>query len=220
MTPKNTLSEYVVFSPNLRADDELANYWMRQATLRIRREIAWTWHERGGSVPQAPGELPPMIDKASGSLDLSRHWAEKQHFFAGDVAAKYLSEQISLPVPMVERSERGSFSWVVKTLELNDVSAFALALGLASAFDANFGAVIAACLNDLTRIHPNLMLIQRLWDQPEEVLTLADPLHPLFSHGLLRRGTLASRGYSENFWEQPLTVPAMAARALLKPGRR
>ena len=54
-------SQNIVFSPNLRADDELANYWMRQAMLRTRREIAWIWHERGlGASPQ-PGELPDGV---------------------------------------------------------------------------------------------------------------------------------------------------------------
>ncbi len=215
MMPETSKTEFIVFSPNLQADDELANYWMRQATLRIRREIAWIWHERGsGSRPQ-PGELPPMVDRASGSLDLSRHWAEKQHFFANDTAAKYLTEQLAAPPPGVKQHERGSFGWVLDELALDNVSAFMLALGLASAFDASFGAVIGACLNDPARIYPNLLLAQRLWDRPEEVLTLSDPMQPLFSFGLLRRASSAQRQYAETFWEQPLAVPSMVARALL-----
>jgi len=208
-------SEFVVFSPNLSGDDPLANYWLRQATLRCRREIAWIWHERGLNSPSQPGELPPMADKASDSLDLTRHWAEKQHFFANNTAARYLTEQLASPKPKPESTRRGSFGWVVNKLGLDDCSAFALGLGLASAFDASFGAIIAACLNDPVRISPNLMLIQRLWDLPDEVLTLANPMHPLFSHGLLHRGTTAARQYSEVLWGQPLTVPALVAQALL-----
>src|SRR6476620_8426378 len=94
MKPEMAKSENVVFSPNLRADDELANYWMRQAMLRARREIAWIWHERGLGAEPHSGELPPIVDKASDSLDLSRHWAEKQQFFAENIAAKYLRGQL------------------------------------------------------------------------------------------------------------------------------
>ena len=215
MKPERAKTESVVFSPNLRADDELANYWMRQAMLRTRREIAWIWHERGLGASLQPGELPPVVDKASESLDLSRHWAEKQLFFANNVAAKYLTDQLDEPPPRPQNLRRGSFNWVADELALDEVTAFALGLGLASAFDASFGAVIAACLNDHARIYPNLMLVQRLWDSPEDVLELSDPMHPVFSFGLLRRNTAAARQYAETFWEQPLVVPSMVARELL-----
>jgi len=207
-------AENIVFSPNLRATDELANYWMRQAMIRARREIAWTWHERGVKSPER-GELPPVIDKASDSLELSRHWGEKRDFFASDAAAKYLTEQLAVEPPAVKNARRGSFSWVVNELAFDDVSAFALGLGLASAFDASFGSVISACLNDNARIYPNLMLIQRLWDVPERVLALSDPMHPLFSFGLLRRSYAAVRQYAETFWDQPLVVPSIIAREML-----
>ena len=218
MSINSAQSEQVVFSPNLWADDELANYWMRQATLRSRREIAWMWHERGLSASPQSGELPPLVDKASESLDLSRHWVEKQQFFARNVAAKFLSEQLAAPPPMPTDMRRGSFGWVITELGLDDVSAFALALGLASACDASFGAVIAACLNDHARIYPNLMLIQRLWQRPEDVLTLADPMHSLFRYGLLRRSMPSARPYADTFWEQPLAVPSLVARVLLFDG--
>ena len=215
MKPKAAKLENVVFSPNLRSGDELANYWMRQATFRLRREIAWLWHERGLGVQQRSGELPPVVDRASDSLDLSRHWAEKQDFFSSDVAAKYLSEQLAIEPPANNKPTRGSFGWVVSELELDDVSKFMLGLGLASAFDASFGAVIGSCLNDSGRIYPNLLLAQRLWDNPEEVLRLSDPMHPLFSHGLVTRSAAAQRHYPETLSEQPLTVPSLVARALL-----
>ncbi len=215
MKPETAKTNFVVFSPNLRADDELANYWMRQAALRVRREIAWIWRERGlGATPQ-PGVLPPKIDRASESLDLSRHWAEKQFFFVNDTAAKYLTEQIAAAAPKAGKYEHGSFGWVVRELALDDVSAFTLALGLAAAFDASFGAVIGSCLNDPARIYPNLSLAQRVWDRPEVVLGLSDPMHPLFSFGLLRRAFSPQHQHLEIFWEQPLTVPSMVARAML-----
>ena len=208
----------IVFSPNLRTGDELANYWMRQATLRLRREVAWIWHDRGPGAPPREGDVPPMIDRASDSLDLSRHWVEKQEFFAADPAAKYLTEQLWSPPPEWGEASRGSFGWVVRELALDDVSAFALALGLAVAFDASFGAVIASVLNDPARVHPNLMLAQRLWECPEDVLALADPMHPLFAFGLLRRAPSSQRHFAESVLEQPLTVPSLVARALLGAG--
>jgi hypothetical protein len=215
MTAGATSPQGIVFSPNLRADDELANYWMRQATLRLRREIAWIWHERGSGARAQSGELPPIVDQVSVSLDLSRHWAEKRNFFAEDVAAKYLSEQLQVARPAPESPRRGSLSWIVQELGLDDVAAFALGLGLAAAFDASVGAVIAACLNDHARTYPNLMLVQRLWDSPEQALTLADPLHALFRFGLISRSTALQQAYVETFWEQPLAVPSMVARELL-----
>ncbi len=200
MKPKTAQLEHVVFSPNLRSGDEVANYWMRQATFRLRREIAWLWHERGLGAPQRSGELPPVVDRASGSLDLSRHWAEKQDFFSSDAAARYLSEQLAIGSPAESKSTRGSFGWVVRELELDSVSKFMLGLGLASAFDASFGAVIASCLNDNGRIYPSLLLAQRLWDRPEEVMRLSDPIHPLFSYGLIMRSTAVQRQYSETLF--------------------
>jgi hypothetical protein len=205
----------IVFSPMLRADDALANYWMNQATLRLRREIAWIRHERGMGVQALSGELPSITDNASVSLDFSRHWVEKQQFFFNDSAARYLTEKLASEQPACDSRRRGSFGWVVGELRLDDVSSFALGLGLAAAFDATFGAVIAACLNDHSRIYPNLMLIQRLWDPPEKVLDLCDPMHAIFSCGLLRRSAAAQGAYAETFWEQPLAVPSMVARQLL-----
>lgn len=218
MSAESTKTEPIVFTPNLRSRDELANYWMRQATLRLRREIAWLWHERGGGSQPQLGELPPMIDRASVSLDLSRHWDEKRGFFASHIAAKYLTEQLTIPPPRVDQSVRGSFGWVLDELSLDDVSAFTLAMGLASAFDASLGAVIASCLNDPSRIYPNLMLIQRLWDYPEKAQTLSDPMHPLFAMGLLRRVSSVQRPYADTLWEQPLSVPWLVARSMIDVG--
>lgn len=173
------------------------------------------WHERGGDSSKVTGQLPPMVDRASDSLDLSRYWAEKKTFFSEDVTAKYLTDRLDEHPPQNVKSGRGTFGWVIDELRLDEISSFVLALGLASAFDASFGAVIASCLNDSNRIYPNLLLAQRLWDCPEDVLLLSDPMHPLFSHGLLSRGGAAHRHYSEAFSEQPLTVPPVVAMALL-----
>lgn len=215
MSGKSRTKKYVVFAPNLRADDAAANYWMRQATLRLRREVCWLWHERGLDVPQGGDQLPPFADKLSVSLDLTRYWAEKQEFLKTDETACYLSKELAEKPPKPKKTRRGSFGWLINELKLADEACFALALALTTALDGSMGSVIAACLNDASKVYPNLSLIQRLWDKPEAVLTLADPLHPLFAFGLLSHPAGAVRFYNETLWEQPLTVPALISRRLL-----
>jgi ATPase family associated with various cellular activities (AAA) len=220
-TAKKKKKELITFSPDLRADDACANYWMRQVTLRLRREVSWSWHERGAAAAaateQAPGKLPPFSDKVSATLDLSRFWAEKQDFYMTDPTARYLTEQLHTKSPCAGMKHRaqGSFGWVVKALALDEVAQFVLALALTVSFDANMGSVIAACLNDQTKIYPTLALGQRLWDQPEDVLRIADPFHPLFRCGLIKFSNQSGHYYAETDWEAPLTVPSLVASQLL-----
>lgn len=211
--------EFITFSPELRADDELANYWLRQVTLRLRRELCWRWHECG-LQPQADiAILPPLADRVSASLDLTRFWEHKQRFFSSDVSARYLSEQIAASPPLLETGDiaRGSFAWVVGQLRLDAAAVFLLALALAPAFDASVGSVIAACLNDAAKNQPNLSLAQKLWDRPEEALLLADPLHPLFRTGLIKNDAQTNASHAEIKWESALTMPAVVANQLLFP---
>ena len=85
-----------------------------------------------------PASFRPAADRVSDSLDLSRHWGERQDFFTSDPAAKYLSEQLAAGPPKPGKAPRGSFSWVIAELALDDVSAFAMGLGLASGFDGSW----------------------------------------------------------------------------------
>jgi hypothetical protein len=203
--------EFVTFTPDLRAADARANYWMRQVTIRLRREVAWCWHERGLQQPADFAMLPPYADKLSTILDLSRFYGEKQDFFLTDQTARYLTDQLNQERSFVsdEAPARGSFGWVVNELELPEVASFILALALSAAFDANMGSVIACCLNDQNKLLPTLALAQKLWDEPEEVLSIADPAHPLFRYGLIR--------FSETSWNAPITVPSLVALQLLFP---
>ena len=75
--------DHVALTPGLSARDSLANYWMRQVMLRLRREICWAWHERGVS----PATAPPFMDRVAESLDRMRHFEEKQRFFRTDATA-------------------------------------------------------------------------------------------------------------------------------------
>jgi len=110
MTTAAKKQEFVTFSPNLRGDDPCANYWMRQVTFRLRREVCWCWHERGLQTLPGEGTLPPFSDKVSQVLDLSRFWAEKQNFYRSDPTAQYLTEQLtSTPMPSTKDQARGSF---------------------------------------------------------------------------------------------------------------
>ena len=206
-----------LFSPALRASDPLAAYWLRNVTLRLRREISWLWRERGTTAP-VEGErsvtLPPYSDRLESSLDLTRHAVEKHQFFADDETASYLSRAIAEPVPDDRRApRRGSFSWIARELALTDVDCFVLALAIAPVVDSAAGPVFAACLNDPARQSPTLGLAQRLWDQPDELFALANPGHALYVHGLL----LPASGSHALNWETPLQVHALVADALLRP---
>ena len=210
-------NEFITFSPALRAADACANYWMRQVTIRLRREICWCWHERGVQSGSGPAVLPPFSDRVLHTLDQSRYWAEKRTFYESDQTARYLSEQLNTDYPVDERAAQASFGWVVESLELDDVSAFALALALTVAFDGSVGSVIAACLNDQTKSHPTLALIQKLWDEPAQVLRIADPFHPLFRFGLLQYGGASNHHDAETRWDTPFSVPSLVASVLLFP---
>ena len=221
MSTAQNSKEFVTFSPRLRADDELANYWLRQVTLRLRRELCWRWHECGLQPRDETTTLPPTADKVAASLDLTRFWEHKQRFFLSDVTARYLSEQLAAERPSSSKDvARGSFAWVCAQLELDSVSTFLLALVLAPAFDASVGSVIAACLNDPVRTLPTLSLVQKLWDCPDDALLLADPFHPLFSSGLVNTAATADASHTQVNWDSPLIVAAIIANQLLFPETR
>jgi len=143
---------------------------------------------------------------------MSRFQEEKSKFYETDPTARYLTEQLKADRAYKgKRPVQGSFGWVVSALDLDDVSAFVLALGLAVVFDSAVGSVVAACLNDPAKTHPNLALAQKLWDNPDRVPTVADPAHRLFGHGLLRPSGESPR--SEIDWESPIAVPWLVAAA-------
>ena len=211
------IPKIVTFSPKLHAADASANYWIRQVTLRLRREICWARHERG-VLPGSDGAgLPPFVDKASASLGMSRRWDEKRKFFHADTTACYLTEQLKEDPPGDRNSQQGSFGWAIDQLDLDDAAAFALGVGLVISFDSAAGNVIAACLNDPARTYPNLSLVQMLWDEPEEIFKLADLSHPLFRYGLLHRTGRISSQYPGGDWEDLILVPALVAGQLLFP---
>jgi ATPase family associated with various cellular activities (AAA) len=200
------------FSPELHAADDLGAYWLRQVAFRLRREVAWRWHERRRDRADAS----PASDRLVESLDLVRHWETKQRFFAEDTAAAYLSQRLAEPYqPAGAKPTRGSFGWVVEELELDEVSAFTVALALITTFDSAAAPVVSACLNDPARTQPTLELAQRLWERPEEVLLLADSAQPLWRLGILE--LQVTLGASPLGWDTPLVVAPLVAAQLLFP---
>lgn len=202
-----------LFDPRLSIPDPVPAYWLRQVTLRLRRETAWCWQQRSGQAG-ALG-LPPLADPALESLDLTRYELDKQRFFREDVAARYLSEQIAVARPRLHSSpSRGSWEWVAVTLGLDDAAQFVFALGLAARLDAALGAVCSACLNDANRPYPTLALAQRLWDLPEAIISCGHTAHPLFRYGLLSWDPSSAAGLE---WSQPLAMHGWVAQTLLDP---
>jgi hypothetical protein len=205
----------VTFLPGVYGRDAIAQYWLGQVTLRLRREISWLWRERAihGSSADA---LPPAVDQALAALDLARFDQEKRAFFAGDLTARHLSHHISASVPDQTGSGdvHGSFGWVVQELSLEPVECFVLAMALLPGVDSAAGPVIASCLNDVSRTAPTLALAHRLWDEPDEVLRCFDPAHALLRHGLIS----VPGGAGLRDWQTPLAVPTLVARELLFPG--
>jgi hypothetical protein len=201
-----------MFNPGIRVPDALAAWWLRQVSLRLRREIAWCWYQRGEAHAPEDGRLPPAADAVLDSLDLGRYHEQKQRFFDEDVTARYLSEQIAQET--VGSTAESRFARAAQALQLTGAAQFLLALALAARTDAALGAVCAACQNDLARPYPTLALAQRLWDHPLEIVAAASPHHPLFACGLL--AVPASQGDALD-WHQALDMPTTVAEALLHP---
>ncbi len=206
------------FTPGLRVSDPLTTYWLRQATLRLRRELCWQWQEQGVLPGLSSGTLPTFRDRVSATLEQQRFWEQKQLFFQTDETAKYLSDQIETdPVDFNCNAEiRGSFAWVVQTMALSRAETFVLALGLLAAYDNSAGSVIGACLNDQNQTLPNLALAQTLWEEPEALLTLGNLSHPLFSYGLLGTAHHVTPE-TKLYWDLSVAVPSLLALQLLFP---
>jgi hypothetical protein len=215
-TPLQRNAEAVAFLPGARGEDRLARHWLRQVTLRLRREVCWLWRERAaqgtaGAGADADGPLPPFADRALGALDLRRYADDKHRFFAEDLTARHLGDLIDAPPPrMHDGAPRGSFAWLVQALALSPLDRFVLAMALLPAIDSAAGPVIATCLNDPGRTEPTLALAQRLWDEPDALLRGFDAAHPLLRHGVLSAGGAG--------WHATLSVAAPVARELLFPG--
>lgn len=195
----------IAFTPALAVTDPMARLWLRQVMLRLRREVAWLWRERQlqGYPAERSEPLPAMLDAGLASLDLVRYADDKAAFFAQDTTALHLSEQID--ARQTADGHAGAFSFAVRSLALQPVETFVLALALLPAIDAAAGPVIATVMNEPGRGEPSLALAQRLWDEPAAVLACLDASHALFSHGLIA---------PVDGWSAPLRMPARVAREL------
>jgi hypothetical protein len=201
------------FDPRLAPADPLAASWLAEVTLRLRRELAWSWH-LSGPVPGAP--LPPARDAVVDAVDRLRHHAEHERFLAEDPAARYLGEQIALVRRLrgdIDAAARGRSRWgrAVERTGLDDAAQFVLALALAARIDPALAPVAAACQGEAVRSPVTLALAQRLWDEPLALLACTDPAHALYRQGWLRPP-------GADPWTAALDLPAPLAPLLLDPG--
>ncbi len=163
--------------PRLGITDPSTRWWVGQAILRLRREVAWLRHLGGQDAAQV-------------SLDLVRHEAAKAAFLKKDPAAGYLSGFVALAA-----CADGSLARLAYRLSLTQAECFVLALALAARLDGTLGPVFAASQNDAARPWPTLGLAQALWDEPLAVLAAGDAGRPLRRLGLL---DVASAGEALN----------------------
>jgi AAA+ superfamily predicted ATPase len=62
-----------------------------------------------------------------------------------------------------------------------------------------------------------LTLAQKLWDEPNDVLRLADPFHPLFRNGLVAYVNRGGHFQTDTGWDAPFSTPSLVASQLLYP---
>jgi ATPase family associated with various cellular activities (AAA) len=200
------------FNPRVHANDTLTARWLAEATLRLRREVAWMWFHRAG-VHGIADRQPPPADAVVDALDLARHADDKRHFFDTDATARYLGDRIDELRGTVAGVD-GPWSAISERLQLDDDAQLVFALGLLARADAASATIIGACQGDVNRHLPTLALAQRLSDEPTAMLTV-DGAHPLFQTGLL-----AFTGDGSGGWSQSYEVPALVARVcMLDDGR-
>lgn len=192
------------FDPRICATDALTARWLAEATLRLRREVAWMWFQRAG-LRGIDDRLPPSADPVVDALDLARHVDGKRHFFENDVTVRYLGDRIA-DLRATTAHSAGPWAAMTDRLQLDDDAQLVFALGLLARADAASATIIGACQGDLNRHLPTLALAQRLCDDPTAMLTV-DTAHPLFQTGLL-----GFTGDGGGHWGQSYEVPALVAR--------
>lgn len=202
------------FLPGLACKDPLAEYWVSQAMLRLRREITWLRYLAG--VPADSPVIPPAHDGLSVSLNMQSFLYEKFEFFKNDKTASYLTEKIEAPPPENFESRPGSFSDAARRLSLGEFDLFVLGLVILSWLDHTAGKIIAAVLNDNNKIFPTPALAQSLWGNPESASKLLSGDYVLYRFALLRRAPGAG---SDHAWDQVLQIPSFVAGFLTGQNR-
>jgi len=200
----------------LRPTDAVGRHWLKQVTIRLRREVGWLRFLQGELGITTQGD---ERDRVQEGLDLSRYSDRKREFLAKDATARFLSDELKEPEPDGDPAVRGSFSWVCRDLDLNDTARFVVALGLATTYDNAVGPVIAYCLGEANAVRPTMGLAQRLWDRPDEVLEVAVPGSPIFDYGLIQRSD-QRLGIADVDWDRSFSCPHSVARLLLNPDGR
>jgi MoxR-like ATPase len=195
----------VTFTPGIAPADLHLSYWLRQVTVRLRREVSWLRYQRQ-ALTASGYDVSPL----QAVLDLERFSADKAHFFEEDTTARYLSDVLAEEPPAVRDAARGSLGWVIEALALPPVDTFILALALAAALDNAIGTALAFIQNDTMLTYPTPALAQAIWDTPQDVLRIMNPVHPLFRYGLLLHPAALD-------WNVRLSAPALVVQALVDP---
>ena len=194
----------VWFTPGLNVPEPYTAHWIRQAVLRLRRELCWTWRQA-----QTPDPLTEALDR-------SRLHEQRLEFFHRDDSARYLTDALSRPAPELPADRRrGSLGWLVAELNLLPAEVFTTALVLMNSWDAAAAEVVGAAQGDARRCLPTLGLVQRLWDEPGALAGLTSLAHPLFRAGILRADS-----HDAIDWRTPLAMPALVAQRLLAAADR
>jgi hypothetical protein len=194
----------VWLTPGLNVPEPYTAHWIRQAVLRLRRELCWTWRQA-----QTPDPLTEALDR-------SRLHEQRLEFFHRDDSARYLTDALSRPAPELPADRRrGSLGWLVAELNLLPAEIFTTALVLMNSWDAAAAEVVGAAQGDARRSLPTLGLVQRLWDEPGALAGLTSLAHPLFRAGILRADS-----HDAIDWRTPLAMPALVAQRLLAAADR
>lgn len=209
-------------NPALQVHDEYLSFWLRNVTIRLRREICWNLKERSLLMDPKTHGMEPSSDLflRNGLIESNqaRYWNQKQEFFSSDITAKYLTDMLEKKLPTPTEIRQGSLCWLAGQLHLDDTSIFVISLALACYLDAAIGNVISLCLNDPSKTSATLGLAQKLWDRPEEIIRLADPGDVLFRFGILEISPrIASNASLNGIFEFPLIIPPLVANQLIKP---
>jgi hypothetical protein len=189
---------FATLTGGLAPKDEFTRSWVAQVILRLRRELSWQWRNAG------------TADRIADLLERSSLAARRTQFFAEDPAGHYLHTQLqAAAMPLRGRGgARGSLAWLARELELSRAEIFVVALTFAAARDAAIGHLIGRLQADSRQQSPTLGLAQWLWEEPDALMVLMSPAHPLFACGILRRAD------ASNEWHTPLGMPPLVARIL------
>ena len=214
MPARMPISDPVAFLPGAHGEDALAQYWLRQVTLRMRREVCWLWRERplqSGAETRASA-LPPFADPALGALDLARYRPRQAGVFR-----KRRNGRASQRTHCRVSASGGRDAWLVRLGRAGTRPRAGRMLRAGGRADA---------VGRQRRGQRHRHLSERSGAHRSDVCARAAPVgFARRARAVLRPGASAAeprpaRRSRVAGWNAVLTVPALVARELLFPGCR